>query len=68
MDIKNLLAIDVHTHAEVSSRNSGDPLWQAMQEASARYFPIALRTAPAKYLAKHRPDRDSTPRTSPLAL
>ena len=38
MDTKNLVAIDVHTHAEVSSRIPDDPLWQAMQEASARYF------------------------------
>src|SRR5579863_7699457 len=38
MDIKNLVAIDVHTHAEVSSRVSDDPLWQAMQEASGEYF------------------------------
>src|SRR5204863_44224 len=38
MDIKNLVAIDVHTHAEVSSRISDDPLWQSMQEASAAYF------------------------------
>ena len=33
---ENLVAIDVHTHAEVSSRVSDDPLWRAMQEASAR--------------------------------
>src|SRR5690348_14212946 len=38
MDVKNLVAIDVHTHAEVSSRVSDDPLWQAMQEASGAYF------------------------------
>src|SRR2546421_1572579 len=38
MDTKNLVAIDVHTHAEVSSRIPDDPLWQAMQEASAQYF------------------------------
>src|SRR5947209_3857184 len=38
MNIKNLVAIDVHTHAEVSSRISDDPLWQSMQEASAAYF------------------------------
>lgn len=68
MDIKSSLAIDVHTHEEVSSRSPVDPLWQAMQGASACYFPTALRTAPAKYLAKHRPGRDSMPRTSLLAL
>lgn len=38
MDIKNLVAIDVHTHAEVSSRVSDDPRRQEMQEASAAYF------------------------------
>lgn len=38
MDIKNLVAIDVHTHAEVSQRLAADPLWKAMQEASADYF------------------------------
>ncbi|HEV2579517.1 MAG TPA: amidohydrolase family protein [Ktedonobacteraceae bacterium] len=38
MDVKNLVAIDVHTHAEVSSRVPDDPLWKAMQEASADYF------------------------------
>jgi hypothetical protein len=38
MDIQNLVAIDVHTHAEVSQRIPDDPLWQAIQEASADYF------------------------------
>ena len=38
MDIQNLVAIDVHTHAEVSQRIPTDPLWKAMQEASADYF------------------------------
>ena len=38
MDVQNLVAIDVHTHAEVSSRIPDDSLWQAMQEASSRYF------------------------------
>ena len=38
MDIKNIVAIDVHTHAEVSGRIPDDPMWHAMQEASAQYF------------------------------
>ena len=38
MDIKNLVAIDVHTHAEVSERVSDNPLWEAMQQASTEYF------------------------------
>ncbi len=38
MDVKNLVAIDVHTHAEVSERIPDDPLWKAMKEASKDYF------------------------------
>src|SRR3989442_12329176 len=38
MDIQNLVAIDVPTHAEVSERLPDDPLWKAMKEASADYF------------------------------
>src|SRR3989440_4458194 len=38
LNIQNLVAIDVHTHAEVSQRIPDDPLWQAIQEASANYF------------------------------
>jgi predicted TIM-barrel fold metal-dependent hydrolase len=38
MDIKSLVAIDVHTHAEMSSRVPDDPKLQAVQEASAHYF------------------------------
>src|SRR5437660_11371774 len=32
------VAIDVHTTAEVSRRVPDDPMWQAIQEASAQYF------------------------------
>src|SRR6266581_3258014 len=38
MDIKSLVAIDVHTHAEVSSRIADNPMSQAMHEASMQYF------------------------------
>ena len=38
MDIKSLVAIDMHTHAEVSSKVPDDPMWKAVQEASAHYF------------------------------
>jgi uncharacterized protein len=38
MDIENLVAIDMHVHAEVSSRVSHDPSWKAFEEASAHYF------------------------------
>jgi hypothetical protein len=29
MNVRDLMAIDVHTHAEVSSRIPDDPWWQA---------------------------------------
>ena len=38
MDIENLVAIDVHTHAEVSQRVASDTAWKEMQEATAQYF------------------------------
>jgi predicted TIM-barrel fold metal-dependent hydrolase len=38
MDIENLVAIDMHTHAEVSSRVPNDPSWKAFEEASEHYF------------------------------
>jgi uncharacterized protein len=38
MNVKDLVAIDVHTHAEMSSRIPDDPGRQAIQEASAHYF------------------------------
>ncbi len=38
MDIKNLIAIDIHTHAEVSSRLPEDPAWNEVKEASSAYF------------------------------
>ena len=38
MDTKNLVAIDVHTHAHISERIPDDPLWHEIQEAAAGYF------------------------------
>lgn len=38
MDIENLVAIDMHTHAEVSDRAPNDPSWKAFEEASEYYF------------------------------
>ena len=46
MDVESLVAIDVHTHAEVSSRG-GTSLDDTLSEASAAYFGIdAARRAP----------------------
>ena len=42
MDIQNLMAIDVHTHAEVSSRVREDPAWKAVQETAGLHRPLRL--------------------------
>lgn len=46
MDTQNLVAIDVHTHAEVSERIADDALWEAMREASTQYFKKEEETRP----------------------
>ncbi|HXZ06249.1 MAG TPA: hypothetical protein VEH81_15555 [Ktedonobacteraceae bacterium] len=38
MDIHSLVAIDMHTHAEVSSKVPDDPRWKEIEEASEQYF------------------------------
>jgi predicted TIM-barrel fold metal-dependent hydrolase len=38
MNIDSLVAIDVHTHAEVSSRDREDPTARAFQDAAQKYF------------------------------
>jgi uncharacterized protein len=40
IDIQNLVAIDVHTHAEVSQRLSPDTGWQEVRDAASQYFHI----------------------------
>ncbi|HEX7045049.1 MAG TPA: amidohydrolase family protein [Burkholderiales bacterium] len=43
MDLDRLVAIDVHTHAEVSSRAPRDPCSIILDEAKARYFKESAR-------------------------
>jgi uncharacterized protein len=38
IDIQNIIAIDIHTHAEVSQRLPEDLEWKAIQEAASEYF------------------------------
>jgi len=37
MNIDELIAIDVHTHAEVSCRQPADEVWQEFEEAALHY-------------------------------
>ena len=38
IDLQHIVAIDMHTHAEVSERISDDHEWEAVREASTAYF------------------------------
>ena len=43
MKIDDLIAIDVHTHAEVSCRQPHDVFWQPYDEAASKYFKAGKR-------------------------
>ena len=43
MKLDELVAIDVHTHAEVSCRQEPDEAWQPFEAASAKYFKAGKR-------------------------
>jgi len=43
MKLSELIAIDVHTHAEVSCRQEPDEAWKPFEEASAKYFKTGKR-------------------------
>jgi predicted TIM-barrel fold metal-dependent hydrolase len=54
MNINDLIAIDVHTHAEVSSRQPPDVLWQPFEEAANVYFKAGKRPTIADTIAHYR--------------
>jgi predicted TIM-barrel fold metal-dependent hydrolase len=43
MNVDDLVAIDMHTHAEVSCRQEPDPFWAPFEEAASRYFKAGKR-------------------------
>jgi predicted TIM-barrel fold metal-dependent hydrolase len=57
MNINDLIAIDVHTHAEVSSRQPPDVLWQPFEEAANVYFKAGKRPTIADTIAYYRERR-----------
>ena len=59
MDLESLVAIDVHTHAEVSSRG-GASLDDTLNEASAAYFKVdaARRQPTLEQIAAYYRERD----------
>ena len=54
MKVDDLIAIDVHTHAEVSCRQEPDEAWQPFEAASAKYFKAGKRPTIAETIAYYR--------------
>ena len=54
MNIDELVAIDVHTHAEVSCRQPMDAMWEPYDEAASKYFKAGKRPTIAETLAYYR--------------
>lgn len=54
MKLDELIAIDVHTHAEVSCRQEPDEAWKRFAEASSRYFKAGQRPTIAETIAYYR--------------
>ena len=57
MNVNDLIAIDVHTHAEVSCRQEPDEAWAPFEAASAKYFKAGKRPTIAETIAYHRERR-----------
>jgi predicted TIM-barrel fold metal-dependent hydrolase len=57
MKTADLVAIDVHTHAEVSCRQEPDPEWAPYEEAASRYFKAGKRPTIAETIAYYRERR-----------
>ena len=57
MNIADLIAIDVHTHAEVSCRHPQDEFGKEFDEAAARYFKIERRPTIDETVAYYRERR-----------
>lgn len=54
MNLSDLIAIDVHTHAEVSCRQPADEVWQAYETAASKYFKNDKRPTIAETVAHYR--------------
>ena len=54
MKVADLVAIDVHTHAEVSCRQPADAFWQPYEDAANIYFKAGKRPTIAETVAYYR--------------
>ena len=54
MNLAQLRAIDVHTHAEVSCRQPHDEVWAPYDEAASKYFKAGKRPTIAETIDYYR--------------
>ena len=54
MRTENLIAIDVHTHAELSCVSPKTEAWQPYEEAASEYFRVGKRPTIAETIAYYR--------------
>ena len=54
MNTTDLIAIDVHTHAEVSCRQPADEVWQEYEDAASKYFKASKRPTIPETIAYYR--------------
>lgn len=54
VNVNELVAIDVHCHAEVSCRQPADETWKAYEQAASKYFNSAERPTIAETIAYYR--------------
>ena len=54
MNVNDLIAIDTHTHAEVSCRQPADAFWAPFEQASAKYFKSGRRPTIPETIAYYR--------------
>lgn len=58
MDYENLIAIDIHTHAEVSCRNPFDNYGEEYDRAADKYFKNGRRPTIAETVAYYREQKN----------
>jgi predicted TIM-barrel fold metal-dependent hydrolase len=54
MNVKDLIAIDVHVHAEVSCRQPPDEIWRNFEQAASTYFKVGRRPTIAETVSHYR--------------
>jgi len=54
VNIQDLVAIDVHTHAEVSCRQPADEVWKEFEDAASRLFKAGKRPTISETVAYYR--------------